>query len=188
MSKQSTQQGAQAWKTTKICKTTAVKTTNIRTAGALNVHCQDIHSEDGSCRVLFTGLYTIYMITPHFIHDKESSTEKWHISSVSTKCQWNQKPNALIGDKAFCSHITTNPTCYYTTVTSSGRNQHSFACIHVSATSRDICTWSEQIISGFYFLLSEQHSTSVPHSYAQVNSHTPWQNSWPLQESPVQTL
>jgi hypothetical protein len=121
MLKQSTRHGVQAW------KTTAVKTTNIQTAGALSVHCQDIHSEDGSCRVVFTRLYAIYMITSHFIHDKESSPEKLHISSVSTKWQWNPKPNVFLDDKAFCSHITTNPTCYYTTVTSSGRNQHGFA-------------------------------------------------------------
>lgn len=137
----------------------------------------EFHSEDGSCRVLSTGLYAIYTITSHFIHVKESSTEKLHISSVSTKCQWNPKPNALLDDNAFCSHITTNPTCYYTTATSCGRNQHSFACIHVSATSRDICMWLEQIISGFYFLLSEQHLTFVPHNYIQVNSHTPSHNS-----------
>jgi hypothetical protein len=168
MSKQSTQHGVKAWKTTDVWKTTAVKATNIRTVGVLSVHCQDIHSEDGSCRVLFTGLYAVYMITLHFIHDKESSTEKLHITSVSTKCQWNPKPEVLLDDKALCSHITTNPTCYYTTVTSSGRNQHSFACIHVSATSRDIRVWSEQIIPGFYFLLSEQHLTSVPHNYIQV--------------------
>jgi hypothetical protein len=166
MLKQSTQHGVQAWKTTKVWKTTAVKATNIWTAGVLCVHCQDIHSEDGSCRVLFTRLYAIYTITSHFIHVKESSTEKLRISSVSTKCQWNPKPNALLDDTAFCSHITTNPICYYKTATSCGRNQRSFACIHVSGTSRDICMWSQPVISGFYFLLPEQHLTSVPHNYS----------------------
>ena len=130
----------------------------------------------------------IRYLSSHFIHDKESSTEELHISSVSTKCQWNPKPIVLLDNKAICSHNTTNPTYYYTTVSRSGRNQHSFAGIHVSTTSRDICMWLEQIISGFYFLLSEQHLTSVPHNYIQVNSHTPWHKSWPLQESPVQTL
>jgi hypothetical protein len=165
MSKQSTQCGVKAWKSTNVWITTAVKATNIRTAGALSVHCQENHSEDGSCRVLFTGLYTTYMITLHFIHDKESSTEKLHISSVSTKCQWNPKPNVLLYDKAFCSNTTKNPTCYYTTVSSSGRNQHSFAGIHVSTTSRDICMWLEQIISGLYFVRTAFNLCSTqPHS------------------------